>query len=179
MANKFTLKGYGVEVDYTIGGNPAFPALNYKDATISKSFLPSAIHTDSTDLGNLVTVALEVTIDAGGIALGETCCLVILQPVLHRSGVAVVERLGDAGAGRRDGRKLPPPPMTDRMTPFDELVGLQSSHLAGDAIGHPEHLHPGGEPRTYFETLGCADVVADGAPAVHLAVAAGVGDERE
>jgi hypothetical protein len=66
MANKFTLKGYGVEVDYTIGANPAFPALNYKDATISKSFLPSAIHTDSTDLGNLVTVALEVTIDAGG-----------------------------------------------------------------------------------------------------------------
>ena len=66
MANKFTLKGYGVEVEYTIGANPAFPALNYKDATISKSFLPSAIQTDSTDLGNLVTVALEVTIDAGG-----------------------------------------------------------------------------------------------------------------
>ena len=66
MANKFTLKGYGVEVDYTIGANPSFPALIYKDATISKSFLPSAIHTDSTDLGSLVTVALEVTVDAGG-----------------------------------------------------------------------------------------------------------------
>ena len=66
MANKFTLKGYGVEVDYTIGANPSFPALIYKDATISKSFLPSAIHTDSTDLGNLVTVALEMTVDAGG-----------------------------------------------------------------------------------------------------------------
>jgi hypothetical protein len=66
MANKFTLKGYGVEVDYTIGANPSFPAFIYKDATISKSFLPSAIHTDSTDLGSLVTVALEVTVDAGG-----------------------------------------------------------------------------------------------------------------
>ena len=29
-------------------------------------FLPNAIHTDPTDLGNLVTVALEVTIDSGG-----------------------------------------------------------------------------------------------------------------
>jgi len=30
-ANKFVLKGSGVEVDYTIGANPAFPALVYTD----------------------------------------------------------------------------------------------------------------------------------------------------
>jgi hypothetical protein len=66
MANKFTLKGHGVEVDYTIGANPSFPALTYKNATTSKSFQPSAIHTDHTDLGDLVTVPLEVTTDAGG-----------------------------------------------------------------------------------------------------------------
>jgi hypothetical protein len=66
MANKFTLKGSGVEVDYTIGANPSFPAFIYKDKTISKSFLPSEVHTDPTDLGNLVTVALELTVDTGG-----------------------------------------------------------------------------------------------------------------
>src|SRR5271166_5121665 len=66
MANKFTLKGHHVDVSYTIGANPSFPALTYQDETISKDFLPNAIHTDPTDLGNLVTVSLEVTIDAGG-----------------------------------------------------------------------------------------------------------------
>jgi hypothetical protein len=66
MANKFTLSGHQVDVSYTIGANPSFPALTYHDETISKDFLPNAVHTDPTDLGNLVTVALEVTIDSGG-----------------------------------------------------------------------------------------------------------------
>jgi hypothetical protein len=66
MANKFTLSGHQVDVSYTIGANPSFPALTYRDETISKDFLPNAIHTDPTDLGSLVTVALEVTIDSGG-----------------------------------------------------------------------------------------------------------------
>jgi hypothetical protein len=66
MANKFTLKGHHVDVSYTIGANPSLPALTYQDETISKDFQPDAIHTDPTSLGNLVTVALEVTIDSGG-----------------------------------------------------------------------------------------------------------------
>ena len=66
MANKFTLRGHQVDVSYTIGANPSLPALIYQDGTISKDFLPNAIHTDPTDLGNLVTVPLEVTIDSGG-----------------------------------------------------------------------------------------------------------------
>ena len=66
MANKFTLKGHGVEVEYTIGITPGIPAFIYKDETISKDFPSTAIQTDQTDLGNLVTVPLEVTVDAGG-----------------------------------------------------------------------------------------------------------------
>ena len=66
MANKFTLSGHHVDVSYTIGANPSLPALTYRDETRSKDFLPNAIHTDPTDLGNLVTVALETTIDSGG-----------------------------------------------------------------------------------------------------------------
>jgi hypothetical protein len=66
MANKFILKGHGVEVEYTIGITPGIPAFIYKDERISKAFPSSAVHTDQTDLGNLVTVPLEVTVDAGG-----------------------------------------------------------------------------------------------------------------
>ena len=36
MANKFTLRGHHIEVDYTIGANPAFPTLTYKQGTFSK-----------------------------------------------------------------------------------------------------------------------------------------------
>jgi len=66
MTNKFTLTGHGVEISYMIGANRSFPALTYEQGTLSKSFLPDAIHTDSTDLGNLVTVPLEATIEPGG-----------------------------------------------------------------------------------------------------------------
>jgi hypothetical protein len=69
-ANKFVLKGSGVEVDYTIGANPAFPALVYKDGAFNKSFKPSEILSDNTGLGELVSVALILSIDAGGQRFG-------------------------------------------------------------------------------------------------------------
>ena len=65
-ANKFILKGHDVRVDYTIGVTPGIPAFIYEDKKISKDFPSSAVHTDKTELGNLVTVPLEVTVDEGG-----------------------------------------------------------------------------------------------------------------
>lgn len=69
-ANKFVLKGSGVEVDYTIGANPAFPALVYTDGAFQKKFKPNEILTDNTGLGELVSVALILTIDTGGERFG-------------------------------------------------------------------------------------------------------------
>ena len=69
-ANKFVLKGSNVVVDYTIGGNPSFPALTYSSGAFHKSFKPDAIKTDDTGLGELVSVALLQTIDAGGERFG-------------------------------------------------------------------------------------------------------------
>jgi hypothetical protein len=69
-ANKFVLKGSGVEVDYTIGANPAFPALVYTDGAFQKTFKPNEILTDGTGLGELVSVALILTIDTGGERFG-------------------------------------------------------------------------------------------------------------
>lgn len=66
MTNKFTLRGHHIEVDYTIGSNPAFPALTYKQGSFSKSFKPGEIHTDATLLGSLVSVPLVRSIDTGG-----------------------------------------------------------------------------------------------------------------
>jgi hypothetical protein len=69
-ANKFVLKGSHVTVEYTIGGNPSFPALTYSDGAFQRSFKPDAIATDDTGLGELVSVALVMSIDAGGERFG-------------------------------------------------------------------------------------------------------------
>ncbi len=65
-ANKFVLTGPGLEIDYTIGANPSFPALVYKAGSTVKSFTPAQIETDNTGLGRMVSVPLVLTIDAGG-----------------------------------------------------------------------------------------------------------------
>ena len=69
-ANKFVLKGSGVEVDYTIGANPAFPALVYKAGAFQKNFKPNEILTEDTGLGQMASVALILSIDTGGERFG-------------------------------------------------------------------------------------------------------------
>jgi hypothetical protein len=69
-ANHFVLKGSGVEVDYTIGANPSFTALTYKAGSVVKQYKPAQIETDHTGLGDMVSVALMQTIDAGGERFG-------------------------------------------------------------------------------------------------------------
>jgi hypothetical protein len=69
-ANKFVLKGSGVEIDYTIGANQALPALVYKKGATVKQFKAIEIQTDTTGLGQMVSVALVRTTDAGGERFG-------------------------------------------------------------------------------------------------------------
>jgi hypothetical protein len=69
-ANKFVLKGSGVEVDYTIGANPAFPAFVYTNGAVQKKFKPAEILSEDTGLGEMVSVALIHTIDTGGERFG-------------------------------------------------------------------------------------------------------------
>ena len=66
MANKFTLKGHHIEVEYSLGGNPSFTALTYKDASISLDLKPAQITVDQTALGSLISFPLERPTDAGG-----------------------------------------------------------------------------------------------------------------
>jgi hypothetical protein len=69
-ANHFVLKGSGVEVDYTIGANPSFTALTYKAGSVDKQYKPAQIETDNTGLGDMVSVALVLSIDTGGERFG-------------------------------------------------------------------------------------------------------------
>ena len=70
MANKFVLKHREIEVDYTIGANPSFIALVYRDGAETLSFRPAEITTNDTALGMLVSVPLVKTVDTGGEMFG-------------------------------------------------------------------------------------------------------------
>ena len=70
MANKYVLSGNGIEIDYTIGANPSFPALTFKEGTTTKTFKPAQITTDQTGVGTLVSIPLHMSIDTGGTRFG-------------------------------------------------------------------------------------------------------------
>ena len=69
-ANRFVLKGSGVEVDYTIGASPFIPALIYTDGAFQKKFPPDEVLSENTGLGEMVSVALILTPDTGGERFG-------------------------------------------------------------------------------------------------------------
>ena len=70
MANKYILTGGGIEVEYTIGANPSFTALVFKEGATTKNFIPAQITTDNTGVGTIVSVPLVQSIDTGGSRFG-------------------------------------------------------------------------------------------------------------
>ena len=69
-ANRFVLKGAGIEVDYTIGATPGLPALVYTDGAFQETFKANEILVEDTGLGEMISVALIRTIDTGGERFG-------------------------------------------------------------------------------------------------------------
>jgi len=66
----FSIKGPGVEVDYTIGASSAIPALVFTAGAFQKKFKPNEVLSEDTGLGRMVSVALILTIDTGGERFG-------------------------------------------------------------------------------------------------------------
>lgn len=66
MANHYVLHGAGIQIDYTVGGNPGFTALSYTEGGTTTNFTASQVTTDTTGLGTLVSVALVKSVDTGG-----------------------------------------------------------------------------------------------------------------
>ena len=70
MANHYVLHGNGIQIDYTIGGNPGFTALSFTEGGTTKNFTAPQVTTDATSLGTLVSVALVTSVDTGGTRFG-------------------------------------------------------------------------------------------------------------
>lgn len=86
MANRYVLKGNGIEIDYTIGANPSLVALTFKQGGNTRTFTPAQITTDETGLGTLVSVPLLRSVDTGGSRFGFFLPVV---PAAAGPGVAV------------------------------------------------------------------------------------------
>ena len=80
MANHYRLSGHGIEVDYVIGGNPVLPALRLTDGGVTRTYLPSEITIDMTDLGTIVSVPLNGTASGNGARFGFFLPGVRVQP---------------------------------------------------------------------------------------------------
>jgi hypothetical protein len=107
MSNQFVLKQREIEVEYTAGIDPSFPALIYKkSSSVEASFKPAEIATAQTALGTLVSVPLLASTDTGGDRFGFL--LPDLDVPQGESGqfttVGVYERL----SGPEPGQGIPP-----------------------------------------------------------------------
>src|SRR5271166_2688708 len=69
MLTKYTLTGGSVKVEYTVDGTVGGPLI-FRDATYSDSFESKDIKTETTNLGQMISVTLEMTTDAGGERFG-------------------------------------------------------------------------------------------------------------
>jgi hypothetical protein len=110
-ANKFVLKGSGVEVDYTVGTNPAIPALVYTDGAFQKQFKPNQTLSENTGLGEMVSVPLVLSIDTGGERFGFFLPFIDVArgQTAHCNSVAFMKRSADQipfHAGPRHGGAL-------------------------------------------------------------------------
>src|ERR1700730_17662568 len=94
-ANKFVLKGSGVEVDYTIGATPSLPALVYKAGAFHKSFKPAEIVSEDTGLGRMVSVSLIRSIDTGGERFGCLLHFINVDQTAHFHTVGVYKTIAD------------------------------------------------------------------------------------
>lgn len=63
--NQFQLSGNGLHVAYSIGGIAGRSHLSYQDSLRSSDFSGDQVRTVPCDLGTLVSVTIQATVDAG------------------------------------------------------------------------------------------------------------------
>lgn len=64
-ANTFELNGENLRITYSAQGNAGQPVLTYEDPDTDKTFQKSDIRILDTEIGQLVTVTLQIGIDQG------------------------------------------------------------------------------------------------------------------
>ena len=103
--NKWNLAGGGIHVHYDSTGGGLF---HYQDASTSRTFSGSNIRVlPSPDLGTLVSVTLQTTVDSGSTTFTLLLPSVVLDPPshpvepVHTDAITTIHRLGP-GLGQKE-----------------------------------------------------------------------------
>lgn len=94
--NLYTLRGGALHVVYSTTGIDGKPHLSYQDATRTLAFQSDQIRTVDTEIGTLVTVTLQITVDSGSTVFSVLIPSVNLgsseQVPVHTEGITTVHR---------------------------------------------------------------------------------------
>jgi hypothetical protein len=130
--NEFKLHNQGVKVTYVTNGFLGAPTFTYDDGQV-KSFKGSDVRVLQTEIGNLVSVTLQETIDTGSTSDS------VLIPIIDLPNANAHQKLQTAGIKTVHKTLLSPPPksLIESYT-VDKLEGTAQSvkvPLAAPAAG--------------------------------------------
>ena len=89
--NLYTLHGGGIHVSYSTSGFDGKPHFTYQDVHGSQSFSDTQINVASTPIGDVVTVTIRRTVDAGSTSFS------VLIPTVNLMGPAPSEHIHTDG----------------------------------------------------------------------------------
>ena len=118
QANLFELSGDGIQVTYSSSSIKGSQLLSYQDGTINCRFSGEEIRSEATEIGELLTVTLEHTVDSRAVTFTLILPVVTVMPA---SGGARIE--------------VPGITTTTHMTIAGPGVGTQKTYFQVNLIG--------------------------------------------
>jgi hypothetical protein len=99
---QYTLQNQDLKITYLASGFQGLPYLTYQDQTQTLNFKGAEIRTAETEIGTLVTVTLQLTVDAGSTSFSSLIPAITLAntqatEVFKTVGVLTVHKTGLAG----------------------------------------------------------------------------------
>jgi hypothetical protein len=119
--NQFKLHNQEVKVTYVTNGFQGGPTFIYDDGTV-KSFKGSEVRVLQTEIGNLVSVTLQLSVDTGSTSFS------VLIPIIDLPNAQASQKFHTAGIKTVHKTFLSPPPKTlIESYQVDKLEGVAQS----------------------------------------------------
>ena len=142
---QYTLQGQDLKITYLASGFQGLPYLTYQDQTQTLNFKGAEIRTAETEIGTLVTVTLQLTVDAGSTSFS------VLIPAITLADTQAEETFKTVGVltvHKTTPLVLPPAGAREKY----EVCELDGSASAVEVpLGADPPLEDFGRPRTTMQ----------------------------
>jgi hypothetical protein len=122
--NLYVLSGGGIHVTYSTSGFNGQPHLTYSSAFVSKTFTGNEITTTASPIGTLVTVTIQLTVDAG------STTFTLLVPVVNLNTNTDIVQITTEGVTTHHRFSIFPP----------ALHGQIETYAVTQLTGNAEHV---------------------------------------